>query len=108
MTSIQELQLAAASRELTQLYPIAVIHSEDTHGSASGGCQADDMGLRHRKMERPSIAPRMVKDGYIAGLRIDAGEVRALVKVAMLAGVSQIIERGRPAMLDRNNVLDMK
>ena len=66
------------------------------------------MKFLHCEMEIPSIAARMIERRYLARLRIDSREVWSLVKIAMLAGVSEIIDSSCTAVLLCNNVLDMK
>ena len=59
-------------------------------------------------MLRPAVFARVKKAGQSFRLRVNAGNVRTFVQVAVVASERQIAQHGWTAMLPRNDVVDMQ
>jgi hypothetical protein len=90
------------------LNSVGVVHRQHSHGRASDGRQADDPKRVARKVLDPGLLSRVEKRRHDSGVWIDARKIRALVKIAMLTGKGEIILPLRSAMLQRDDVLDVK
>jgi hypothetical protein len=91
-----------------RLNSIRDIHCQDVRSGASGSGQSDN----RRAIENEVLMPQLktwIEQAYdISGLRIDPGEVGALVPIAEVARKSKILGVIAAAMLSSDNVFDMK
>ena len=85
--------------------PRASVHREDGDRRAASRNPAEDQGLSKEEMIGPRLAPWMEQGDDRAGVGVDAGQVGALVEVAMLAGQGEIGVVVGPAVLARDDVL---
>jgi hypothetical protein len=67
---------------LSGLDDICVVDRQDLDRRPADGCQADEHRPLPGEVLAPAVSPRVVEPGQLAGHRIEAGDVRALVEVA--------------------------
>ena len=87
------------------VFRIHVEHSEC--GSPYRGL-ADQIDSLPLKMLAPLLTTRMKQLGYLVGLRIEPGQVRSFVQIAIDAGESKVINIIGSTMSPRDNVLHVK
>ena len=68
-----------------KLNPIRIVHDQDSNRGAPGGCPPNQAEIGHFKVIDPVLLPRMKERHNGLGIRVDSREVRAFVKVAVLA-----------------------
>ena len=85
-----------------------MIHLEDRDGGATAGRQAEDFAGDFREVLFPPIGARMEEKHDEAGGGIDAGKVWAFVRIAELAGESQVFQSIAATVLAGCNVFDVK
>lgn len=66
-----------------------MIHVQEPHGYSPHWRQADNLTAGHRKVVSPCVGTRVKQVYLVAGLRIDAREIRAFEGVTSVTGVSQ-------------------
>lgn len=96
-------------RSAASQFPSPVlIHFEKLHGRARDNCYTNDLSITQSEVFFPIIQPRMKQAREFAGLRVDAGKVRAFVEIAVMTGERQILGRVFAFVLPRNDVFDVK
>ena len=84
------------------------VEIEQLHGGPANGCQAVDQAALPLKMVRPRVATRVEEFRQGACLRIVSSDVAPLVQIAVNTGQREIIQLIVPAVLFRQNVLDVE
>ena len=84
------------------------VHVEDANRRPSGGRLADNIDAAPLKVIVPPLVSRMKQLGDPTSMGIDPREVWALVKIAVNASQSQVVEIVAPAMNPWDDVLDVK
>ena len=87
---------------------VRLIDSKDMNGDSPNGCPAGQHCSYPLEVLMPLVRPRMEEPHYFARVGIGSGNVRTLVPVAVKTGKGEILEDRLPAMLARNDVIDMK
>jgi len=82
-----------------QFQAAGVIHGEHVHGGATGGRNPLDTHAVKQKMLSPAVAPGVEEGHKLTADGIHTREVRALAKVAAMAGQREIINVIAPAVL---------
>jgi len=68
-----------------------LIHGEDTRGSSSYGCAADEDVPRPPKVFVPRINPGIEQASEFASVRVETRDVRTLVEVAANTRIGEVI-----------------
>jgi hypothetical protein len=55
----------------------------------------------------PAVSARMKQRGYLAGIRVDSGQVRAFVQITAVASQRQVFHGIRASVFSRHDVLDV-
>lgn len=84
------------------------IHVQDANGGASDRREADEQAAIPREVCFPWLVARIEKRNDLPGLRVDAGEVCALVQIAGDAGEREISRVVTASVLPRQDVLDLE
>jgi len=84
------------------------IHVQDADRRPANGCLAAQIDALPFEVIFPPIVSRMKQLRYFVRHRINARQVRALVKIAVDAGQRQIVLVVTAAVNSRNDVLDVK
>lgn len=84
------------------------IHLQEPHRRAAAGRLTDNPEAVHAEMLRPWISLWMEQRRNLAGVGIDAGEVRSLERVTTIAGQAEIFQRIVHTMLRSEDVLDVE
>lgn len=96
------------SHQCPQLHPPRVVHVEQADRGAADIIQTNNFVIRLPKMFMPTILPGIEQTYDRVGLRIDGGEVRALVAIASITREREVFVGVTATMLNRHNVLDVK
>lgn len=83
------------------------IHFQQEDRGSTDTCQSEDVASFHAKMVAPELFPWMKQAHQMITVRIEAREIRAFEQVTVPTGESQICQLIRPAMLLRDDVLNM-
>jgi len=90
-----------------QLQPAGIVEIQHLDRCAANFCEASDAHAFEGKVFGPAIAPRVKELSHLPCLRVDSGQIRALMKVAAVTCESEIIYFIRSAVLLRDDVLDV-
>src|SRR5690242_4467518 len=82
------------------------VDAEGLDGGPAGRRAADQNRPLPAEVSTPLLASGVEERGYLAGLRVDAGQVRALIAVVQEAGEGQILGMGRAFVAFRNHMVD--
>ena len=93
---------------LTQLQAPVFIQPQQIHRRPADCGQADDLPVVIGKMFIPIVETGMKQARQLFGFWIEAGKVRALVQIAVMAGKREVFRRVFSAVLSRNDVFDVK
>lgn len=84
------------------------VHAQDRHGRAANGRATDQDRAFPAEMPGPFVPPRVKEPGKFLGDWVNAGQVRPLVQVVLVAGKGQIAWGIRTAVLTSDNVFDLE
>lgn len=102
------VQRAETQEHFTPAQAVAGIHSQQPYGGATRGSFPDDPRPIAREVPGPLFAARMEQGRHLAGVGIDAGQVRALLEIALWTGEREVLRVIGAAMLPRDDVLDVE
>ncbi len=84
------------------------VHVEDANCCTANRGDAFNKGASGTEVRHPYLTTRVEKLCHLARDRINAGQVGALVQIAIDAGESQILSLVTAAVLPWNHVLDLQ
>ena len=93
---------------LAQLQAHWVVHLQHRNGRTTGGSQADQKCPLPAEVILPSILARVKQSHNLSVGGINSRQVRSLVLVTSHASQREVCLDGRPAMLSRDDMLDLK
>ncbi len=89
-------------------YLLWKVHREHPHSRPATGRPSVDDVSSNSKMFGPGVFPRVEQCGELTSLGVEARYVRPLVKVAMVAGESEVTRVIRTVMPFCHDVFDVK
>jgi len=103
------LRSATLSNAAANLDADARVHPKNVGGCASDRSEPHNESVASKtKVFGPNIRAGIEKPCQLAGVRINAGEIRSLFSVAQMAGKGEVGYLLSSAMLSRDNMLHMK
>ncbi len=84
-----------------------LVRVKDLDRGPSEGSESNENSRPPGKMLSPLVAPRMIEANDFLGHRIDSGDVRAFMHVAMDTAEGQVRERVAPAVLTGDDMVDL-
>ncbi len=100
--------------ELTDLYQQAAVFdafgevdAQNINGRSSNGCDADKHRTVPLEMLTPNVLTRMKKRRQFVRFRIESGDVRSLVRIAVGAGQAEIGGRSQSVVFLRANMVHL-
>ena len=87
------------------LHPGGQVQFEQSFRCASHCCQGADLATINPEMVVPTIGARVEKTYEAATQRVQGGDVGTLETIAVEAGQSEVLRRGRSTVLFRDNVV---
>lgn len=85
-----------------------MIHPQDIDRCAADGREPENLRAIPREAVVPCIVPRMKQTGVLSGLRVNPGEIRSFVGVAIEAGEGEILVDRLASMLPGDDVINPK
>jgi hypothetical protein len=89
------------------IVPNRIVDSEDVYSHTAYPRPANQVWTIPFKMIAPSVLPRVKQLNDLSGCRISARDIRAFAPITTPTGKGKILHQCLPAMLDRQNVIDM-
>lgn len=91
-------------------YPpvLGIIHIQQRGGSTTHRGESHNVQPQMAEVIGPDVAPGMKQANDIARLRVNTGQIGALVQVALRASQGEVIGIVGATMLARDDVLDVK
>jgi hypothetical protein len=89
LRALQRLSLEHLSTRFefcAELYSFRSVHIEHLNGSSTHGGEPDNRYVSQFKVRLPPLVARVEERGDVAALWINASQVRAFVKVAVVTG----------------------
>lgn len=87
---------------------LVAVHAENANGCATGSGFTNQMDSVPSEVILPALLPRVKQRSEISGKWINAGEIRAFVKIAINAGEAEVGGIVASAMLERPDMFDMQ
>jgi len=101
-------KLSPGDEVSSKLDPSALVDGEHVHGGPPDGGETDNHRPADFKVLVPELAPGVKKALKASGLGIDAGEIWPLEQIAPLTRNTKVVWVVCPAVLRRDNMLDVE
>jgi hypothetical protein len=88
--------------------PVRLVDAKQVGGGASDGRAADEFAALVAEVIRPFMAAGVEQRRELAGQRVEAGDIRAFVDVAVIAGKGKVARDRAAAMLAGDDVIELE